>query len=198
MSETQDLSPVGRRISRRTVAKGVAWSVPVMMIATAAPALGDTPPLSQSCEPTFSFSTDSCKYSGQSGSYNFAYKLRICSTLANGCNTASGSAFYIWGVQSNNNTTFKAYNPISSTPQQPVELPWSIQVPANGCSDVILLLPWTYKGNAGSPNWLSVYYTTNPNPSPTPDPYANGGTGNGGVWSSGIPTTTINSNACTI
>jgi hypothetical protein len=43
MSENFDPSQGVRRISRRTVAKGAAWSVPVLMMATATPAFATSP-----------------------------------------------------------------------------------------------------------------------------------------------------------
>lgn len=45
MSETFEQGGSGRTISRRTVAKGAAWSVPAVVMATSAPALASSPPI---------------------------------------------------------------------------------------------------------------------------------------------------------
>jgi len=69
------------RPTRRTIAQGAAWTVPVIAIGAAVPAMAASPP-------DIEFELDplqSCKYPGQScGDFEFGYRLvfRVRSTLA--------------------------------------------------------------------------------------------------------------------
>ncbi len=89
----------GTQISRRTVARGVAWSVPVVAVASAAPAFAASP----GCKPVVTFSTGSCKCPGRSTkTQNFVYFLNICVTDAAGCTTTpAGKTFTVVKVESN-------------------------------------------------------------------------------------------------
>jgi len=64
------------QISRRSVAKGAAWSVPVVAVGAATPASA-----ASLCEPTFSVTGESCKCPGQSTNIGWGYYLQICATL---------------------------------------------------------------------------------------------------------------------
>ena len=73
MSENKDLGQSEPRgVSRRTVTKAMAWSVPVIAVASASPAFA------ASCIPTLSLSPRSCKCPGQSTCDPFGYNLYIC------------------------------------------------------------------------------------------------------------------------
>jgi hypothetical protein len=81
MTEVQDIQPKGKRMTRRTVAQGAAWAVPVIAIGAPVPAMAASPP-------DVVFELDpllSCKYPGKSCSdFDFGYRLvfRVRSTLA--------------------------------------------------------------------------------------------------------------------
>lgn len=78
----------GSHASRRTVVQGLAWTVPVVAVATSAPAFA------ASCD-TFTFGPGSCKCPGQSTDDPFGYYLTICYTCPPG---ASGSDITINSV----------------------------------------------------------------------------------------------------
>lgn len=61
----------GSHASRRTVVQGLAWTVPVVAVASAAPAFAT------SCQ-TFTFGGASCKCSGRSDADQKGYNLSIC------------------------------------------------------------------------------------------------------------------------
>ncbi len=87
----------GTHISRRTVARGAAWSVPVAAVAFAAPAFA------ASCDPVISFSPDSCKCPGQStNTEEFVYYLKFC--VADACTLNPGETFVVTDVQKSNGT----------------------------------------------------------------------------------------------
>ncbi len=60
----------GVRPSRRTIAKGAAWDVPVIAVSAAAPALASSGGIIVEFDPDAS-----CKYPGQSTTYKWGYKL---------------------------------------------------------------------------------------------------------------------------
>ena len=91
----------GTQISRRTVARGVAWSAPIAVVATAAPAFATSP----GCQPVLTFSNDSCKCPGQSAdTQEFVYFVKFCVTDNASCPTPSGSTstFVITSVAKDN------------------------------------------------------------------------------------------------
>ena len=71
MSQSQGIEV--RRVSRRTIAAGAAWAVPVIAVGAAAPAMAS----STDEPPVFVLDPDaSCKYPGQSfGQFNYGYNL---------------------------------------------------------------------------------------------------------------------------
>jgi hypothetical protein len=81
MSQSQGIEV--RRPSRRTIASGAAWAVPVIAVGAAAPlaaASTNEPPVVFELDPLLS-----CKYPGQSSDcFEFGYRLvfRVSSTLA--------------------------------------------------------------------------------------------------------------------
>jgi hypothetical protein len=71
MSQSQGIEV--RRVSRRTIAAGAAWAVPVIAVGAAAPAMAS----SVNEPPVFELDPEaSCKYPGQSfGQFNYGYNL---------------------------------------------------------------------------------------------------------------------------
>jgi hypothetical protein len=68
------------RSTRRTVAKGAAWAVPVIAVGAAAPVMASSPPdIDVELDPLLS-----CKFPGQSSCADWGYRLvfRITSTTA--------------------------------------------------------------------------------------------------------------------
>lgn len=72
MSEMPELGNSEQGISRRTVTKAMAWAVPVVAVAAAAPTAA------ASCIPTLTLSPRSCKCPGQSTNSPFTYNLYMC------------------------------------------------------------------------------------------------------------------------
>jgi len=133
-------------ISRRTLVKGAAWSVPVLMMAAPTPAFA-----ASGCNPTFSFGGSSYKCPGI-GQNSKEYYLDICVSNLSGCTTAGGASpttMYIWGVQ--NKTGNDAL-----TPASPVGNPWHIAIDlttGQSCSGLT-----KFVGSGNSANWLQFFY----------------------------------------
>jgi hypothetical protein len=153
-----DLEEQKSGVSRRTVAKAMAWSVPAIAIAVPAPAYAASP-----CTPVITFSEDSCKCPGQSTNDPWGFKLGFCTTVGAGCEVEPGSTLQITGVFSNTGGP----QGTALTPSAGTSLP--INVPIPGCTDAIYEFTGTNSGN-----FLFVTYTidggapqTSPNiPSP--------------------------------
>ncbi|MEO7844878.1 MAG: hypothetical protein ABIR82_06035 [Nocardioides sp.] len=94
----------GTQISRRTVARGVAWSVPVVAVATAAPAFASSP----GCQPKLVLdAAGSCKCPGNSSSTNpKGYYLKFCVYDDPNCPTTGASTFLVTGVRKKNGRSF--------------------------------------------------------------------------------------------
>ena len=93
----------GTKVSRRTIARGAAWSVPIAAVATSAPAFA------ASCVPQVSFDLDrSCKCPGQSSEgEEFVYYVAFC--VDNACvdgGTGSGGTFTIIELAKDNGSAF--------------------------------------------------------------------------------------------
>jgi len=69
--EITSQGPEGSGINRRTVMKGAAWSVPVVLVASAAPAIASSRPIE------ISGVASSCKHPGGSGSFEKAYHIKF-------------------------------------------------------------------------------------------------------------------------
>ena len=130
---------------RRTVAKGLAWTVPVVAVATAAPAF------SASCE-AFTFGAGSCKCPGQSTPDHYGYWLTICYNCPPGVNANDTSQVTIQAVTKSNKT------PLELTPKPGACNTLPLVVPLNGCSP---LLHFTGE-NSGT--FLYIEYTISGNP----------------------------------
>jgi hypothetical protein len=146
MSKNEELGDTEPRgISRRTVAIGAAWAVPVIALATASPAYA-----ASTCTPVFSLGGDSCKCPGQ-GQNNKQYFLNICVTDASGCtNPAPGSpdAIYIWGVKNQSGNSLTPTN----GGQWPVTINLSNGAGCSGKSE--------YEGAGNSANGLYFLYNS--------------------------------------
>lgn len=132
-----------RLTSRRTVAKGMAWSVPVVAVAAAAPAFA------VSCE-TFSFGAGSCKCPGQSTTDPYGYWLTLCYNCPPGTNANATGQATITAIRNTPNGTPLAVTPkpgACTTPGYP------IVIPLNGCSQQIHL------NGQSSGNYLYIDYT---------------------------------------
>jgi hypothetical protein len=90
-----DLEEQKSGVSRRTVAKAMAWSVPAVALAVPAPAYAASP-----CTPIISFGPTSCKCPGQSTGDPWGFYLNICATDAAGCDLPEGTTITITGVWS--------------------------------------------------------------------------------------------------
>jgi hypothetical protein len=97
MSQSQG---IGVGPSRRTVAKGAAWAVPVIAVSAAAPALASSGGIIVQFRPDLS-----CKYPGQSTNFTWGYKLvftvtvseaaTFCFTEVSAPNTDFGNVDYV-------------------------------------------------------------------------------------------------------
>ena len=93
-------------ISRRTVAKGMAWSVPAVALAVAAPAYAASP-----CTPVPLTRGASCKCPGGSDRFKFGYILQICVTVGNACALPPGvTNAAILGIENNSGKPLTAVN----------------------------------------------------------------------------------------
>lgn len=143
-----DLEEQKGGISRRTVAKAMAWSVPAIALAVPAPAYAASP-----CTPVISFGALSCKCPGQSTNDPWGFKLQFCALVGAGCTPEPGSTIYIHGVFSNTGGP----NGTALTPGPNTALP--IAVPVGGCTTSVYEFFGTNSGNflfvtysVGSPN----------------------------------------------
>ena len=109
-------------ISRRTVAKGMAWSVPAVALAVAAPAYAASP-----CTPVFSFGAASCKCPGGSDPIKFGYVLQFCFTVAAQCALPPGDT----------NARIIAIENNSGKPLNPLERPVSHRRPDHRRSELL-------------------------------------------------------------
>lgn len=139
-----DLEEQKSGVSRRTVAKAMAWSVPAVALAVPAPAYAASP-----CTPIISFGPTSCKCPGQSTGDPWGYYLTICATDAAGCDLPPGTTITITGV--NSNTGGPGGTPL--TPAMAGQVPFELEV--GQCSSEML---WFSQNSA---NFLFVTYTYN-------------------------------------
>ena len=109
-------------ISRRTVAKGMAWSVPAVALAVAAPAYAASP-----CTPVFSFGAASCKCPGGSDPIKFGYVLQFCFTVAAQCALPPGGT----------TATIIAIENNSGKPLTPINDPYPIDGPDHRRSELL-------------------------------------------------------------
>jgi len=122
-----DLEEPKSGVSRRTVAKAMAWSVPAVALAVPAPAYAASP-----CTPVFSFGGQSCKCPGNSTGIKFGYVLQFCVTVAAQCALPpGGSTAVITNIVNNSNKPL-----VPLTGSYPIEVPVTV---APECSDVVIL-----------------------------------------------------------
>lgn len=130
----------GSHASRRTVVQGLAWTVPVVAVATSAPAFA------ASCE-TFTFGAGSCKCPGQSTPDKYGYWLRICYNCPPDTNAQDTTQVTIVGVSKSNKT------PLELTPRTGACAGLPYEIPLNGCTE-----PLHFTGE-NSGNFLYIDYT---------------------------------------
>jgi hypothetical protein len=145
-----DLEEKKSGVSRRTVAKAMAWSVPAIALAAPAPAYA------ASCIPVITFGPSSCKCPGQSTGDPWGFYLTICASDPAGCDL-EGTEITITGVVSK--TGGPGGTPLVPGPGNPGE--FTLEV--GECSPEYL---W-YGDNSG--NFLWVTYEINGVPGRTPD-----------------------------
>ena len=140
-SDTTQTGVATTLASRRTVTKGLAWTVPVVAAATAAPAFA------VSCE-TFTFGAGSCKCPGQSTTDPWGYWLVLCYNCPPGTNPNATGQATITGIR---NTPNGAVLPVT---QKPGACATSYgTIPLNGCGEQIHL------SGESSGNYLYIDYT---------------------------------------
>lgn len=115
MSDLEESKP---GVSRRSVAKAMAWSVPAVALAVPAPAYAASP----RCVPTITFT--GCRCPGQSTEFPFTYFVQFCATLPPDCGTQD---VVIEGIFANTG---------SNPPLVPVGFTFPVSVPADGCTPV--------------------------------------------------------------
>ena len=136
----------GTKISRRTVARGVAWSAPIVAVGVAAPAFA------ASCTPQITLGPGSCKCPGQSTKQEpWIYYLEFCITDANDCALSAGTRFTVTAVETNEDLGSGANNCFQG-------LPASGTVGTGGCTPVIRLT------STNSANHLDVTFTVGTGP----------------------------------
>ena len=122
------------RVSRRTIAKGAAWAVPIVPLAVATPA---NAAVSGECVPTLDFSPDSCRCTG-SGKNDKDYYVRICDS---GVVCPDSGEFIYVSIRANTGSDHEEF--VSGL---------TIKVPVGGCSDV------TYFTSSNSSLNIRLYY----------------------------------------
>jgi hypothetical protein len=105
------------RVSRRTIAKGAAWAVPIVPLAVATPAYA----AGSVCVPTLDFSPDSCRCTGE-GQNDKDYFVRICNTGTT-CPDTDGTLYVSIRANTGPDPKEKFYDT-------------AIAVPVGGCSSV--------------------------------------------------------------
>lgn len=145
MSDLEEQKP---GVSRRTVAKAMAWSVPAVALAVPAPAYAASP-----CTPVPSFGGDSCKCPGGSTDVKFGYILQICVTVAAQCALPPGGLnAVITGIENNSG---KPLVPLTG-PGYPFNVPVTV---APACGGTAYLFD-----SESSASTLIVSYTINGTP----------------------------------
>lgn len=147
LDDTAPASVATTFAGRRTVAKGLAWTVPVVAAATAAPAF------SASCD-AFTFGAGSCKCPGRSTPDEYGYWLTICYNCPPGVNANDTSQVTIQAVTKSNKT------PLDLTPKPGACAVLPLAIPLNGCS------PQLHFSGENSGTFLYIQYTIAGNPEP--------------------------------
>jgi hypothetical protein len=152
MSDDLDLEEKKPGVSRRTVAKAMAWSVPAVALAVPAPAYAASP-----CTPVPSFGGQSCKCPGGSTGVKFGYILQICVTVGNQCALPPGGLVAtITGIVNNSN---KPLTPLTPGVSYPFNIPVTV---APNCGGTAILFD-----SESSASTLIVSYTIGGGPTQT-------------------------------
>ena len=144
------LADGAREIDRRTIAKGVAWTVPVVIVATAAPAAA----ASQPSTPTVSFTQKAGSLNPATGTITFSLTLtstgsgQIRFTLMEGA-SAQGLPF-VQPITAGSNTLSFAVTPTTAAAAKTVMLTYSVDDGATYQSvDVPVASPTKYVSGSG-------------------------------------------------
>ncbi|MDF2094119.1 hypothetical protein P0Y31_17350 [Knoellia sp. 3-2P3] len=144
------LADGAREIDRRTIAKGVAWTVPVVIVATAAPAAA----ASQPTFPTVSFTQKAGSLNPATGAVTFSLTLtstgsgQIRFTLMDGA-SAQGLPF-VQAIAAGSNTLSFAVTPTTAATAKSVTLTYSVDNGATYQSvDVPVASPTRYVSGTG-------------------------------------------------
>jgi hypothetical protein len=129
----------GSGLSRRTILKGAAWSVPVIAIGSAAPAMAAT------CIPTITLGPRSCKCPGQANVLPWTYFLEVCAD-GTAC-PQSTATLVITEIISNSGVT------VYTGPSDPITVGECVVIQGS---------------SSNSANFLDIYYTVNGVPAPSP------------------------------
>ena len=132
------------QISRRTIARGAAWSVPVVAVGAATPAMA-----ASQCQPTLTLAPGSCKCPGQSTNSSWGYFIKVCALDGNSCGgTAEDpTQITITSIVSNSNQVVWSGNATFNFPN---------------CTDVLI------GSSSNSANFLDIYYSVDDQPAPAP------------------------------
>ena len=144
-----DLEEPKSGVSRRTVTKAMAWSVPAIALAVPAPAYAASPP----CVPIITFGPTSCKCPGQSTGDPWTYYLTFCASVGPDCEVEPGASLSI--TQVNSKTGGPGGTPLGT----PDGNPYPIVVPIGGCNNTefrftstnsanFLLITFEYQGSS--------------------------------------------------
>lgn len=116
-----DLEEPKSGVSRRTVTKAMAWSVPAIALAVPAPAYAASP-----CIPEITLGPTSCKCPGQSTGDPWTYFLTFCVDEDNECPSE--------GTISITNVLSKSGGPNGTPLGTPNGSPYPIVIPVGDCS----------------------------------------------------------------
>lgn len=138
--EITSQGPERSGINRRTVMKGAAWSVPVVLVASAAPAMASSRPIE------ITGVALSCKHPGEGGSNDYPKGYHILFNFKNTSNEAITFTLPGWVLTN-------AGDHLTSDPAQ---VPNSGETsPGNPISDIVI------PANTASKQWVVHYYSNN-------------------------------------
>lgn len=135
-----------KRISRRTVAKGLAWAIPAVPLVVAAPAYAQSP----QCL-SVTLTGDSCKWPGSGNQWS--YRFTLC--FKNSC----GGTYTVWvdSLRNNSGKPFTRCTDIGPFCTNPLPTPGEIVIPPTPPgSDGTCYGPCVYSSTS-SANFVEVW-----------------------------------------